>query len=37
MLKIKYFDDGNGEELKSTRIKPLMIANFEYESQVKIS
>lgn len=37
MLKIKYFDDGNGKELKSTRIKPLMIANFEYESQVKIS
>ena len=37
MLKIKYFDDTSGKELKSTRIKPLMIANFEYESQVKIS
>ena len=37
MLKIRYFDDDNGEELKSTRIKPLMIANFEYQSQVKIS
>ena len=37
MLKIKYFDDSSGKELKPTRLKPLMIADFEYESQVKIS
>lgn len=36
MQRIRYFEDTGGREIKSTRIRPLMICNFECDYQVDI-
>ena len=36
LCKIRYFEDTSGKEIKSTKIRPLMICNFKFDCQVDI-